>query len=294
MYRDRLETVMKIKQKARHIIQLISAAFINGYANGFSNGGIFTGKSKMICVPVLNCYSCPGALGACPIGSLQAVSGSSKFSFSFYVLGMVMLAGIMFGRILCGFLCPFGLIQDLLYKIPLKKLQVPQKADRKLRKLKYAVLIIMVILLPVFAVNKYGIGAPYFCKWICPAGTLEGGIPLLLLNESLRKSIGFVFRWKASILGIVVILSVFIYRPFCRYICPLGAIYGALNRISIIGMNLDKKRCTECKACEKVCPMKVKVTENINTAECIRCGKCSEICPRGAIKLGIKNLNQGQ
>lgn len=281
---------MKIRQKARHIIQLVSAAFFNGYIKGFFKGSIFTGNSKILCVPVLNCYSCPGALGACPIGSIQAVLGSTKFNFSFYVLGIVMLFGIVFGRIMCGFLCPFGLIQDLLYKIPLKKSAVPQKADKAFRKLKYAVLLIMVIILPIIAVNKYGVGSPYFCKWICPAGTLEGGIPLLFLNESLRKSIGFIFRWKAAVLIIIVILSVFIYRPFCRYICPLGAIYGLYNRVSFFGMNLDKEKCSSCKACEKACPMRVNLTEKINTAECIRCGKCSEVCHKGAINLGIRNL----
>lgn len=279
---------MKIKQKARHIIQLISTAFIDGYAKGFANGSIFTGKSKTLCVPVLNCYSCPGALGACPLGSLQAVLGSNKFNFSFYVLGTIMLVGILFGRIICGFLCPFGMIQDFLYKIPVKKLTVPEKTDKMLRKLKYVVLIVFVVILPIFAVNKYGIGSPYFCKLICPAGTLEGGLPLVAMNESLQKSVGFLFGWKFAVLITIIILSIFIYRPFCKYICPLGAIYGLMNRFSVFGMNLDEEKCTICKACEKVCPMNVKITEDINTAECIRCGKCSEICKKDAIRLGIR------
>lgn len=63
------------KISLQRVVQLLSAVVINGYAIGFANGNIFTGKSKAFCVPVLNCYSCPGALGACPIGALQAALG---------------------------------------------------------------------------------------------------------------------------------------------------------------------------------------------------------------------------
>ena len=271
----------------RRIIQILSSVFTNAYVEGFFQGSIYSGKSKSVCVPGLNCYSCPGALGACPIGSLQAVLGSNRFNFSCYVFGLLILFGLLLGRVVCGFLCLFGLIQELLYKIPLPKLSVAQKIDRPLRYVKYAALLFPVILLPIFLTNDYGIGTPYFCQWICPAGTLEGGIPLLLANESLRAMIGFLFQWKFSILLLVVISSIFIYRPFCKYLCPLGAFYGLFNRISLFRMQIDTDRCTGCKRCEKVCPMQVPIRKNINDMECIRCGACKKACPEQAIRSGF-------
>lgn len=268
----------------RHVIQLISAALINGYAAGFTKGKIFTGNSKAVCVPVLNCYSCPGALGACPVGALQAVISGKNYNFSFYVLGTIMLFGVVFGRLICGFLCPFGFIQDLLHKVPFPKISVHKKIDKPLRLVKYIIAIVMVILLPMLLTNKYGIAPPYFCKWICPAGTLEGGIPLILTNESLRASLGFLFSWKMGILILTILLSMSIYRPFCKYVCPLGAFYALFNKISFYKMTVDKDKCTSCGSCINKCKMQVDVINNINSTECIRCGECKKSCPAKAIK----------
>ena len=280
MHRDRV----KRQSRVRTAVQAAAAVFFNGYAAGFFKTKIFTGNTKGLCVPVLNCYSCPGALGACPIGSLQAILAGKDRRIPFYVLGSLMLFGVLLGRLACGFLCPFGFLQDLLAKLPVKKRKVPKKIDRVLRLLKYAVLLVFVLLLPVFLVDKYGAGAPWFCKLICPAGTLEGGVPLLLGDERLRAMAGWLFSWKALVLLAVLLGAVWIPRFFCRYLCPLGAIYGLFNRFSLSRMALDKEKCVGCKACEKTCPMAVDVTKNINTAECIRCGKCKAACPTGAIR----------
>ena len=278
---------MKIKNK-RTIIQLIAAAFTNGYIFGFLQNKIYTGNTKVMCVPGLNCYSCPGAVGSCPIGALQAVLSGRERNFSYYVFGIIMLFGVIFGRLICGFLCPFGLIQDLLHKIPLPKINVPKGIDRPLRYLKYVIAVLFVILMPIFLVNQFGIGSPYFCKLICPVGTLEGGIQLVSTNEILRSQIGFLFSWKMGILIAVVVLSIIIYRPFCKYICPLGAFYGLFNRLSFYQMEVDTKKCTGCKACERQCKMNVEILKNINSAECIRCGECKDACAFDAIKSGYK------
>lgn len=276
----------------QRICQLTFAVLINGYAVGFQKGKIYTGKSKALCVPVLNCYSCPGALGACPIGSLQTVLGARQQRVPFYVLGMLMLVGILIGRAACGLLCPFGLVQDLLHKIPAPKIKVPLKIDKPARYLKYLILLVTVILLPLFAADQTGIAPPYFCKYICPAGTLEGGIPLLLTNESLRAAAGALFSWKLLVLVVIVLASVCIHRPFCRYLCPLGAFYALFQRFSFYRLHLDTKKCIDCKKCEHFCPMAVEVTKNINSPECIRCGKCKAVCPTGAISSG-KQVEKG-
>lgn len=267
----------------RHSVQALWAFLTNSYLAGFVQGKIYRGKLKNLCVPGLNCYSCPGALGACPIGALQAVIGNWNFKFAFYVAGFLMFVGALMGRFVCGWLCPFGLIQDLLHKIPFPKKIQSFQGDKLLRKLKYLILIVFVILLPMVLVDVLGQGAPYFCKLICPAGTLEGGIPLVLLNKSMRNALGWLYAWKNLLLCIIIILSVVIYRPFCKYICPLGAVYSVFNPISVFRYRLDKEKCIRCGTCAKVCNMQVDPVQNTNHPECIRCGACKRACPVKAI-----------
>ncbi|MCI8828694.1 MAG: 4Fe-4S binding protein [Ruminiclostridium sp.] len=284
MHRDRLTGPRRPRQR---LVQLVSAVLMNGYLVGFQKGRIFTGRSKAICVPVLNCYSCPGALGACPIGALQSSLGGFGRQFPFYTLGLLMLFGVVLGRVACGLLCPFGLVQDLLHKIPLPKLQVPKKLDRLARGVKYLVLVVLVFLLPALVIPASGVTPPYFCKYLCPAGTLEGGIPLMLTSPALRDLAGALFHWKVLVLAVILLAAMAIHRPFCRYLCPLGAFYALFNRFSFFQMQLDTEACVGCKQCERACPMGVEVTKDINSGECIRCGRCKAVCPEGVITAGF-------
>lgn len=265
-------------------IQAAFALLTNAHLSGFFTGKIYGGALKNACVPGLNCYSCPGALGSCPIGSMQAVVSGNRHNFSFYVFGVLLLFGVLLGRLVCGFLCPFGWIQELLNRIPGRKLKVKPAVDRPLRFMKYGVLALFVLALPAFAVDAFGLGAPWFCKWICPAGTLEGGLPLVLTNASLRGGLGFTFWWKLSLLALTLVASVLIYRPFCKYVCPLGAFYALCNRLSLYRLRVDEKKCVSCGKCAAVCPMGVDPLKNINSPECIRCGKCLTTCPTSAIR----------
>ena len=279
---------MNIKNWPRHTIQALWAAFTNSHISGFVTGKIYTGKLKNACVPGLNCYSCPGAAGACPIGSLQAVVGSWNFKFAYYVIGFLIFVGAILGRLVCGFLCPVGLIQDLLNKIPFPKKIRTFNGDKLLRKLKYVIFLVFVILLPLFLTDIMGQGAPYFCKLICPAGTLEGGLPLVLLNKAMRGAIGWLYIWKNTILIVTIVLSIIIYRPFCRYICPLGAFYSVFNKVSIYRYRVDMEKCVHCGKGAKACQMVVNPVENPNSPECIRCGRCKQACPVHAIASGCK------
>ncbi len=264
-------------------VQICFTALTNGYATGFAEGKIYTGPGKKFCLPGLNCYSCPGSLGACPIGSLQAVLGSRNYNFAFYVIGFLILVGALAGRFVCGWLCPFGLVQDLLHKIPFPRKLKKLPGDRLLRYLKYAILAGFVIILPLTVLDIVGQGSPWFCKYICPSGTLFGGIPLIAANPALQSVLGWLFTWKFAILVILILLSVVVFRPFCRYLCPLGAIYGLFNPIALYRFEVNAHKCTGCGVCQKACPMDIPVQKTPNSPECIRCGKCKASCPHNAI-----------
>ncbi len=273
--------------KKRHVIQALFALFTNPRLENFAQGAIYTGKLKSVCVPGLNCYSCPGAVGACPVGALQAQLGGWKHGFAFYTAGLLIFFGAVFGRLVCGFLCPFGFIQDLLNRVRTKKLHIPKRTDAALRYLKYAVLAVFVILLPIFLVDAYGLSTPWFCKLICPAGTLEGGVPLVLANGDLRAATGGLFAWKTGLLLFILLLCLFVSRPFCKFLCPLGAIYSFFNRVSFYRMKFDEHKCTRCGLCVKKCPMNIDPPHDLDGLECIRCNECKHVCPHGAISSGF-------
>ena len=273
--------ISKSLSRFRGWVQAGATLLTNVHLPNFFKGGIYQGNGKAVCVPGLNCYSCPAASGACPIGAFQSVVGSSKFKFSYYITGFLILLGVLLGRFICGFLCPFGWLQDLLHKIPTKKLST--KKLKPLTYLKYAILLLSVVILPAFVVNDVGMGDPFFCKYICPQGVLEGAIPLSVVNEGIRSALGALFTRKLIILIAVVVLSVLFYRPFCKWICPLGAFYALFNKVSLLEMKVDEHKCVSCGKCAKVCKMDVDVTKTPNSTECIRCGKCISACPTEAV-----------
>ena len=264
------------KPSKRRVIQLYAALLYNANIKGFFTGQIYKGATKNLCAPGLNCYSCPGAVAACPLGSLQNALSASDTKLPAYIFGIIILFGLTLGRTICGFLCPVGLGQELLYKIKTPKLQ-KSRATRTLSYFKYVIMIVLVVLVPLmFAV-------PGFCEYICPAGTFEGGVGLLAnaANESLLKVLGPLFTWKFSLLVLIVVASVFIFRFFCRFLCPLGGLYGFFCRISLIGVKIDKNKCTDCGLCINVCKMDVK---RVGDHECINCGECISVCPTKAIR----------
>lgn len=268
----------------RVVIQAAAALAQNPFLQNIWQGAIFKGESKYVCAPGLNCWSCPAAGLSCPIGALQTVASGAKFSVSFYVIGFLLIVGVAVGRLVCGFLCLFGFLQDLLFKIPTPKLRVPKKADRVLRKAKYLVLAFLVLLLPAVVTNAFGLGEPWFCKFLCPAGTVEAGIPLVSTQPTLQAMIGPLFSWKIAVAILILLGAVFISRPFCKYLCPLGAIYGLLNKVSFLRLRVDEESCTQCGRCAKKCPMDLDVWRSVEwSAECIRCGQCKAACPSSAI-----------
>ena len=263
----------------RKLIQLYSALLYNAHLRGWVDGKIFTGSTKAVCVPGLNCYSCPGAVGACPLGALQNALGSLNKNIGFYVLGIILLFGMSLGRTVCGWLCPVGLIQELLHKIPTPKIP-KSRFTRALSYLKYVILVIFVLIIPIYYGLLKGIPVPGFCKFICPAGTAEGAVGLLPNNPEWLSMLGAIFTEKFIIMVIIGLACIFCYRSFCRFLCPLGAIYGLFNRLSVIGVKLDGGCCNNCGACVRNCRMDV---VKVGDRECIHCGECIAHCHQKAL-----------
>ncbi|MCR5836172.1 MAG: 4Fe-4S binding protein [Lachnospiraceae bacterium] len=262
-----------VDRHGRRLTQVVTAVLYNCNITGFAKGEIYQGKLKNACVPGLNCYSCPGAVGACPMGSLQSALVTSRYRFPYYILGMLLLMGVLLGRFVCGFMCPVGLVQELLYKIPGKKLK-KSKVTRVLSCGKYVVLVALAVMFPIF------LRKPGFCKYVCPAGTFEGGVLLGITNTSVRAMLGRIFTWKMVALVIIVVSAVSIYRSFCRFICPLGAFYSLFNRFSFVRMVVDESKCNHCGACQKFCRMDIKT---VGDRECIQCRECKKVCSQNAI-----------
>lgn len=270
------------KPTKRRIIQLYAALLTNANLKGFGSGQIYQGNVKNVCAPGLNCYSCPAASAACPLGALQNSLAASNERIPYYLIGILLLYGFLFGRWICGFLCPFGLIQELLHKIKTPKIK-KSRFTRIASYLKYVILVVFVILLPlIYAFQDASMKLPAFCKYICPSGTLLGAGGLLS-NESnnwMFEMLGPLFTWKFILLVVFIVGAIFIYRFFCRFFCPLGALYGLFNKISLLGIELERPKCVDCGLCVGQCEMDVR---KVGDQECISCGKCTTVCPTGAI-----------
>ena len=278
-----------MKQGRRLLAQFGFFLLQNPFVKNFYTGKIYQGDLKLLCTPGLNCYSCPAAAVSCPIGAAQFFFAGVKSSISLYIAGFLALSGVMFGRFICSYVCPMGLLQDLLYRIKTSKLVLRL---RFLRYVKYIILLVFVILLPMLITHDLTeMGEPWFCKYICPSGTIFGAVPLLLVNDFLLQMAGSQFLMKAIVAGALLAFAVFIYRFFCRVLCPLGAIYALFNKVSLLHFHCDKEKCVSCASCSKVCHIMIEPHKEPNSPECVRCGKCLNACKSNALTVkfvGVK------
>jgi len=217
--------------------------------------------TKSVCVPGLNCYSCPTAGGACPMGSIQHFIALKQIPW--FAAGSMLAISAVIGRMPCGVLCPFGWLQDLLYKIRSFKVKLPAWTHY----LKYGSLAILA------GVVVFLTGDVWFCK-MCPAGIFGAGIPQILLDPGLTRLLGWLFVTKLVILAVTLTLSVFTKRPFCR-VCALGAIFSLGNHVSLFRLRVDKANCNQCDMCYRVCPMEIRPYQNPQNTACIRCLECT-------------------
>ncbi len=272
--------------RARRIAQVAGLFALNPYFQYFGTRVIYQGGAKYVCAPGLNCYACPLAAFSCPIGSLQ--HGFSLLSFKvrefklalgalLYVLASVGLVGAVLGRIPCGWICPFGFLQELLYKIRLPKLRLPRRTNLG----RYFFLVVLAALIPFLTAQSW------FSR-LCPAGALEGGVFLKAVPPAAPlPEAGWFFWLKMAILGVFILWMMVSKRPFCRAVCPLGAMWGLCNRISLYRMAVDDDKCTACGKCHEVCPVDIDIFEDPNSPDCIRCLACKRECGEGAVSSGF-------
>jgi polyferredoxin len=227
-------------------------------------------------VPVLNCYACPLAQGACPVGTFQhfLVIGSLPL----LVIGVIGIFGLMAGRFYCGHLCPFGFLQELVGRISSQKYRLPDWAGYG----KYLSLVAFAVILPPL------VKEPFFCT-LCPAGSFEAGIPIVSgawfeshfssadmfgFKSSILGMVGWWFWFKMGILAVTLALMVYVKRPFCRMACPLGAVLGLFNRISLLVHPPLEKQLTGKGYYLKDCPVHITHPNDVDSHNCIKCRQC--------------------
>jgi polyferredoxin len=145
------------------------------------------------------------------------------------------------------------------------------------------------VLLFVAGFASYLTAEPWFCK-LCPQGTFGAGIPLVLWDpvHALRGLVGWLYWVKIGILLSVIVAAIAVKRPFCRVICPIGAVYSVFNKGSLMHLTFPgREACTNCGICRRVCPMNIDPHENQNQLECIRCNECVSACPKSGLKFKV-------
>ena len=231
------------------------------------------------CVPGLNCRYCPASVAGCPLNFMQRLFADGLARLPLRVLCWLLLLALAFGRFICGWLCPFGLVQDILDKIPAPKIK-KNEWTRRLSYLKYVFLAVFVVAVPL-GYHLAGKRFMAFCHWVCPNLPFSNFLMTLSSGGSIRPYM--LLNYRFAILAAVIILSVFLFRPFCRFICPLGAFYGLFNKIALLSVKLDESKCVYCNACLRTCKMDIR---KVGDHECISCGDCKAACKFGAIRFG--------
>ena len=218
-------------------------------------------------VPFMSCTHCP--MRVCPGTWLQP-----------WVIGIIAVSGLLAGRVFCGWACPMGAVQDLLGRIPkLRAFKLPRfgRADRVLKALKYAMLLLAIV--GFYALNqRFAIPVRGHADWSFDAARVSW-----LTYDTFSR---------VRVLLIVggVVLAVIVTRAWCRYLCPLGALLALGNRISLFRLRRDKALCSGCDKYPREC----RTYTTPGTADCVLCGDCIEGCPRNAIGFAVGRRGREQ
>ena len=235
--------------------------------------------------------------------------------FPWLALASFLIVGVLIGKSLCGWICPFGFVQDLVGFIKRKQADFSSRTHDSMVYMKYFVLGIALFVSVTFSASKlmgasggYESAIGIFTKApftaLSPAETLFGTVPTMILNfrtalatKSVTDALSGIstlpplFWVQFFIMAFVLVFAAFIPRGWCRYFCPHGAIMAVLNRFSFLGLRRDPVKCAKggCRLCVSACPMRVPILdlpwEKFSDPECIYCMKCADACREKAIKL---------
>lgn len=287
----------------RHIFQLIMFLLLNG--------GLWFSVTWLVLPINQPPTSLSVADGAMYTGIYMIIEGVVPF----LIIGLIFLIGGLVGRMFCGWVCPFGFIQDLLAFIPFKKYR-PTKDNNEsfsdIAKIMLLVVLAFSVFLGIARVtdnkeqlqsvqSSFGVFAVDPMGAIDPYATLVGYFPFLSLDvdwsnySGLNDIIGFDFWvWARLLLFLFAIIgAMLIPRFWCRYFCITGAAMGKIGKNSQIGLERNIALCTNCGICEDICPMDVRILDHpsrIRDSMCISCGDCIAECPEGALSMtfGLK------
>lgn len=242
------------------------------------------GRSIPSCV--FHCYYaggglCPAASFSCPIGIMGQMAALGVVPWM--AIGVIVLVGALAGSLTCGWACPFGFVQDLLARLPLPKLRIPNFLGYG----RYIVLAVLVLALPYYMGLA---GSPYeqqtmttICNW-CPAGAIEAGVPSTIHGLAYDKPAEVVSLKKAVIIVAFIVAAMVMFRPWCTILCPLGGMLSLFNRFSVFHLRFKRQACTQCNTCRSRCAYGVEVERKVNTTRCIRCLECTTC---GAIEAAL-------
>jgi polyferredoxin len=305
----------KIKQKLlrfntlRRITQFLFFIFFSAI--------IFNLGALPILLPVLWTWGLQQNTAGDAFTAIQLMFGGwndINFAFPWIAIASFLVIGILLGKSLCGWVCPFGFIQDLVGFIKRKQREFSLRTHESMIYVKYAVLgVTLFISITFFATKVAGVSESYekalgiFAKApftaLSPAETLFATVPRTVRDFSNAVSANQVdilsgianlpplFWVQLFIMAGVLVFAVYIPRSWCKYFCPHGAIMAVLNRFSFLGLRRELVKCAkgECHLCVEACPMRVRILdlpwEKFTDPECIYCLKCVDACPNKAIKL---------
>lgn len=223
-----------------------------------------------MCSPVFHCYACPLATFACPIGVLA--SFTALHIWPFVAIGVLIAIGALFGTLICGWVCPFGFFQDLLGKIPTPKFDPPRWAGH----MRYVVLIGAVLMVPYL----FGKDHPLFICNFCTVAAVEAVIPYQIAQARAGDAVTLPNPYKLTLLILFLVAILFMKRPWCRILCPLGAIFSLFNRVSAFFLRVDREACTDCGRCHTLCDLGIEPEKSPNDSRCVRCLECTRCGPK--------------
>jgi ferredoxin-type protein NapH len=308
-------SIAKLKQSLlkyntpRRVIQLLSFIF---FSSIIFNLGVLPLLFPVLWTWGLRLTSVGDALTAI---QLMLAGWNGVIVFPWIAVAAFIITSVLIGKAMCGWVCPFGFIQDVIGVFRRKQSDLSLRTHQTMVYVKYFVLGITLFLVLSFSASEMmGISSEFQSAFgvvafapftaLSPSETLFAALPRYMENFYVSMASGSsvdvlgsiatlppLFWVQFAIMVFVLGFAAFVPRSWCRYFCPHGAIMAAMNRFSFIGLRREPHKCEKvgCGRCVQVCPMRVPILdlpwEKFSHPECIYCMKCVDACEHKAIRL---------